>query len=394
MPFDAECYFCHVVIRNVPDSHLGVSKRCPRCKNPFTLAQVSRPRSPRLLPLHTPCPESALLAAGPQPQRDIALVKPVACEVPAPSTSLPATESTSCATPQQPETMFVSPVRRKGATGTLGLFALCFASCAFATLSLPGLMWLTLVLIALALLCGGTSLNSSSAGSRSNWAALPGLAVGLIVLLILAGSHLGALAGSRSKESSSAATGPPALVHLRTEGVAHRIEPKQETWIDAASDAAQVGTVRVRVASVTLEPPGKAIASSRLPLPERRLVIRVRVSNAGASRVAHYRGWNGASAGLLLRDEQNRELRFKPGAAREGGKFVGMADIPPEKWVDDDLVFEAPGSSRDSIRLELPGAAIGSEEKLFFNIPSSMIQHVVANPLPNVGRGKDGALQR
>ncbi len=134
------------------------------------------------------------------------------------------------------------------------------------------------------------------------------------------------------------------------------------------------------VASAALENLHPAKHSARTPLSEKRLVIRLRVSNAGASRLVHYAGWNAedpsaADAGLHLRDDRGQEILAKVDAKNSFGKRVQKAEIPPEKWVDDLLVFEAPTSNTPWLRLELPGAAIGAQSKLQFQIPSTMIQN-------------------
>jgi hypothetical protein len=47
MTFTAECPFCRVMLRGVPEQHNGASIECPQCKTPFTLAEPIRPREPR-----------------------------------------------------------------------------------------------------------------------------------------------------------------------------------------------------------------------------------------------------------------------------------------------------------------------------------------------------------
>jgi hypothetical protein len=222
-------------------------------------------------------------------------------------------------------------------------------------------------------------LIASPKWSRNDLAALSGLVVAAGVLAMLAISNRDFLRRGKARENASPASGPATLVHLNATGVTQRIEPKEDAWVDASTDAAQFGSVRVRVASVALELPGPTGTAGRSGLREKRLVIRLRVSNAGASQVVHYQGWNGAKSGLLLRDDQGREVRLKSTAKRGPGKFLAAADIPPEKWIDDDLVFEVPSSAKYGMRLELPGSAIGREDKLQFRIPSGMIQQRTAS---------------
>lgn len=402
MPFTAECFFCHVLIRNVPDHHRGLSKKCPRCKNSFTWAETSRPLSkaasssePHALHASNVHVTSKLATSGPSTfaipeppthhsDPDLPALEPPPLETPAPpGRNIKVVEVPSPEDAPAPALRPRSPFRKARPAGYAGFFCFCFASCAFMTLSFSGALWISLPLALLALACGGVSLIASSTWSRNELAALPGLAVALGVLTMLAVAHRDVLARSKVRDNVSPASGPAALVHLHSAGVTQRIEPKEDAWVDASADAAQFGYVRVRVAGVTLESPGPPTPAARPTLLEKRLVIRLRVSNAGASQVVHYQGWNGNKAGLQLRDDQGRELRLKPTTRRGPGKFVAQADIPPEKWIDDDLVFEVPNSPRNALRLELPGSAVGRDDMLQFRIPGSMIQQRVGNTPAN-----------
>src|SRR5258708_5535656 len=61
---------------------------------------------------------------------------------------------------------------------------------------------------------------------------------------------------------------------------------------------------------------------------------------------------------------------------RRRGRAVKAAEIPPAKWVDAFLVFEASASPTSYLRLELPGTAVGSMDNLQFRIPRAMVQNV------------------
>jgi hypothetical protein len=211
-------------------------------------------------------------------------------------------------------------------------------------------------------------------------AAFPGLAIGLGVLLCLAYSHREQFWRDIRARKSSEATPTQAVVHLRTEGVNHRIEAKELHEVDASADAAQIGSIRVRVVSAALEPIGPATTSTRRARPEKRLVVRLRISNAGASQVEHYQGWNSFTRGsgddrLCLSDELGRTIRPQTETPVGTSKAIKTADIPPGKWIDDFVVFEIPASRPNELRLELPGGAIGSKEKLSFRIPNTMLQN-------------------
>ncbi len=385
MPFTAECFFCHLVIQNVPDRHRGLSKQCPRCQNLLTLAEISRARPASIV------------------QREVAPVGPDRAVVAHPIRSKPSADLPRVSRPPDlphvassvdviaAETPRPAPNssrsnRRSGRVGSrIGLVAFCFASLAFMIMAIPEGVWFATALALMALLCGCASLASSSPKSLRDAAAYPALAVGLGVLICLAYSHRQAFShGSKPGRGSEAVAGQ-ALVHLRTEGVSRQIEPKDVEWVDASTDAFQSGNIRVRVASAGLEAVGPTNLPTRPARPEKRLVVRLRVSNAGASQIEHYRGWNGflsdpAYPGLRLRDDQGYVLRPKSDLPANLSKMIKNAEIPPEKWVDDLLVFEIPPSRTSALRLELPGAAIGSKDKLLFRIPNAMIQHLADGP--------------
>jgi hypothetical protein len=386
MPFTAECFFCHLLIQNVPDSHRGVSKQCPRCQNLLTLAEMSRSRPVSALRdkiSSSASPGPAVVdhpvRANPNPEhRTLHQTSAIPHVASALEVIAPAPHRAAPAAPPSAGGIGRSENRS-------GLFAFCFASLAFMAMAIPGGVWFATALALGALLCGSVCLASSSVKSLREAAAFPGLAVATGVLICLAYSHWPLiLPGSKAARRPEAVTGQ-ALVHLRTEGVSRHIETKDVEWVDANTDAAQIGNVRVRIASAAVEavgPTGPAIRPAR---PEKRLVVRLRVSNAGASQVEHYQGWNAflndpASAGVQLRDEQGHVLRSRSEMPINQSKTVKNAEIPPEKWVDDLLVFETPPGRTSDLRLELPGAAIGSKDKLLFRIPRAMIQKPADGP--------------
>src|SRR5215467_9090082 len=106
-------------------------------------------------------------------------------------------------------------------------------------------------------------------------------------------------------------------------------------------------------------------------------MIGLRITNAGIARKLDYLSWGGntrAQDKPVLRDEQGRpyaEKAFAAGWTIKG--HVASASIPPGKTLDDILVFEAPPTNVQSLRLELPAAAVGAEGQLRMEIPRRMI---------------------
>ncbi|CAN5143724.1 hypothetical protein BH10PLA2_BH10PLA2_29450 [soil metagenome] len=379
MPFTAECYFCHLKIQNVPDSHRGVSKQCPRCKNQLTLAEISRTRAMPVVHQGESSATPDLTFSSPQKPLE---TRPERRPASADSTTLVIASALEIVVPDSPEPTLISlplPPRMGRTRPRTGLVALCFASLAFMTMTVPGAAWIAAMLAILALALGGACLMTSLPRSRRDLAAVPATVVGFGILASLTYSHHAELLQSVRTARPVEATPAQAVVHLRTEGVNRRIETKEQTWIDAESDAAQVGNIRVRVVSAALESVGPVNAVPRRIRPEKRLVIRLRISNTGASKLEHYKGWNEFTRGsgedrLRLRDESGKTIRPQYETSIGSSKVIKDADIPPEKWIDDFLIFEVPATRSKELRLELPGAAIGSKDTLSFRIPYSISQ--------------------
>lgn len=163
----------------------------------------------------------------------------------------------------------------------------------------------------------------------------------------------------------------------------------ESEWVDAGTNAIQQGDVRVRLTSIAIGPVDFQDASrppkGSSPNPaqkrprEKYLVIRLRISNAGAGQLIEYAGWSHPSAKpegavLRLRDAGGKmyPLKVFP-AGREVVGQVATASIPPSKWVDDVLVFEAPTGRVEYLRLELPGESVGSKGSFRLQMPGRMI---------------------
>jgi hypothetical protein len=82
----------------------------------------------------------------------------------------------------------------------------------------------------------------------------------------------------------------------------------------------------------------------------------------------------GTEDGPVLRDGKGKSYRVKTfplGWVVKGR--AKAASIPPGKFLDDVLFFEAISQTVDSLSLELPGAPVGVEDKLKLEIPKHMI---------------------
>jgi hypothetical protein len=163
-------------------------------------------------------------------------------------------------------------------------------------------------------------------------------------------------------------------------------------WVDAGKNAVQQGDVRVRLISITVGPVDFQASTGAAGSPkglspnysqkrprEKYTVIRLRISNAGAGRLIQYTGWSHPSpdpklGAAVLQDASGKKYALKVfPASREVVGQVSTASIPPTKWVDDVLVFEAVSDRVEFLRLELPGESVGVKGSFHLQIPGRMI---------------------
>jgi hypothetical protein len=327
MTFVAECRFCGHVMREVPTDRLGAAQECPCCGDLFTLAEKAAPRRPQSTEARSSA--SAKLSSRRQAVQPAKPKIEVAAESAeqAPEVETAVISEAAAAPNTHPKPRADRRIRRQPATA---LFLM--------------------------------------------------LAVAVVMAVVY---QSGYFARKFKPEDRSAFTGSSALVHLREQGVGRRLEANTNEWVDASREAIQIGDVRVRIAGAAVE----VLASDRKDpraAPVKRFVIRLRISNAGTRRFVQYTGWNAVAAiGPKLEEEQGKSWRAVPSSGADSKKPTKISEIPPEKWVDDKLVFEAPAAGVGPLRLELPGSAIGTRENLRFQIPRAMVRVV-----SDAGRGK------
>jgi hypothetical protein len=376
MAFVAQCPFCHLTLQRVPDNRLGTSVECPRCRNSFTLAPVANPvavttRGPATVPAKAPSP-AAVVAAPASPPPSTSVGRGPAKPVPAAG---PIEQGGAVAVPPPGEEAPAKrPVRRP--PNYAGLASFLLGSCAFLAAAVLHLGLVTFALGLAGLLLGIVGVLFPPPKPSRPVLPVAGLAVSLPAVLVAA--LLPGLLGL------SPLGGPPkpadregeAAIALSGQGGFRRAAEGEPLWVDASRDALHHGDVRLRVSSATVGPASFEPAPGKKPPAERCLVIGLRVTNAGVVRKLSYAGWGGAEARdrPVLRDDQGktyREKAFGPGWVVKGR--ATSASIPPGKWLDDVLVFEAPPATIDYLRLELPASAFGAEGKLQMEVPKHMI---------------------
>ncbi|HEX5270738.1 MAG TPA: hypothetical protein VFW33_09640 [Gemmataceae bacterium] len=378
MAFVARCTFCHLILREVPEQRLGSSVDCPRCGNSFTLAEAT----------------DAVAAASRSPRGDAAdppAAAPMAVEVPVapPLTSLvegsgltrppaeptPVEDVPAVAVAEPPQAPAAPPAPAPRFTNYPGLASFLLGCFAFLAGSVLHAGLATLALGLLGLLLGVFGLLFPWLVPCRRVLPAAGLAVSLPALLLplLAPDwiSLDRVVGRRRPVERGDAAMP-----LVGNGEVRRATGAEPLWADAGHDALIHGDVRLRVTSAVVGPAEFEPVQGRSPPVERCLVIGLRLTNAGVLRKLPYTGWavGDPARDPVLRDAQGKEYPTRAFAA--GWVVKGRAPsatIPPGKWHDDVLAFEAPPRGAGPLRLELPAAAAGAEGRLRVEIPNQMI---------------------
>ncbi len=372
MSFAAECLFCRLLLRGVPDHHLGSSFQCPRCHNCFTLAPTTNPlaetmRSPERNPMQ-PVGVPTISAGESQVKRS-PRHEQIEQGGPVRANPLPDHVAEKVFVPMVPS--LFRPNLRSDYPGLASFVFGCFAFFTAPTLHSCSLTF-TLGLAGLA--SGALGLLYSSTKRRRRLLPASGAAVSLaaVLLAVVLPGRLGLrpLWGEPIPEVRSG----PAILSLSGKDVFRRPAEGEELRVNASQDALHYGDVRLRVRSAVVGSVDFEPLPGRIPPRDRCLVISLRITNAGIVRRLRYNGWGGSDEEPVLRDSQGktyREKAFPPGWVVKGR--ARSASIPPGKFLDDVVAFETPLATVDSLSLELPGAPVGVEGKLKVEIPRHMI---------------------
>jgi hypothetical protein len=257
-----------------------------------------------------------------------------------------------------------------------GLISLLLASVALVMASIPYLRVLALPLSGLGvILCG---IVMMSANNRKSGLPLAGGVASLAVFL-LTGLWLGQFEFILGRWRKSPAS-EQKTVSLQSQAARSETGHSPNDWVDASQDAVQFGDVRVRLVSATCGTVELKDAKGKRRPSEKCLVLKVRVSNAGAARVMQFHSWyepgSPSEKGVpLLHDDHGKlyPLKVFP-ADMEVVGLVAQATLPPSKKVEDVIVFEGRPALVEFLRLELPASAFGSSGSVRLQIPGRMIQ--------------------
>ncbi len=203
--------------------------------------------------------------------------------------------------------------------------------------------------------------------------------VASLVVFFLAGFWLDQfeiiLSGWRKAPASEQKTVP-----LRNQANRSGTDHAPSDWVDASQEAVQLGDVRVRLVSAAVGTVELKDSKGKKRPSEQCLILKVRVSNAGAERVVQFGSWykpiSLSEKGVpLLHDNQGRfySLKAFPADVEVVGR-VTQAALPPGKRVKDVLIFGERPVRVEFLRLELPASAFGSSGVIRMQISGRMIQ--------------------
>jgi hypothetical protein len=386
MPFLSECTFCQHQVR-VPDHAVGLSVPCPRCGNSFTLAAVvaPRPEPPLGIKARGRKKKDAPLAAMNGPPTP-AVLSPRAA---VPKTETPAPEEYVKAALQADQILPVAPLppgkvfgRRAapppGWANLAGALSVLVGSLALLSFEITGVSLLALPTAAAGLLLGilgvliywdapRRQLLFPTLGSVVN---LAGIGVMWFCPSLLT---LGPADGGEEADR------PPdqILVGNLRGGKTRPADPSD--WVDAGKASLAVGGVRVRVTEVAVKRVRLTDDKAQNLGRGKKLVIGLRLVNAGNPRRLVYRGWGergqeGHTYQPRLLDDRDNSYSLVPvpaGAAVEGQRV--RAVLVPGKPITDVLVFEPPAAGVKFLLLELPAGAFGAGGNLRLRIPAALI---------------------
>lgn len=359
----AVCPYCRRGGVRAPERAVGAVATCPKCGSHFTVVPTDDPP-----PIDDPTPLPAPRPAAPPTDEtrphataeDVTEPSPVLPPDPPPVprppvvVSAPADESAAAAD-------FAQVV----ALGSLLLFGAAMLATLFPYGRAVGLGLAGVGAVAglVCLVAEGRARLIAAAGAVLN--------LGTVALLALAPGWLG-LDPWQAGAADDAPTGPQAIRH--DTGIATAAD-----WVDAAEASWGFRDVRVTVHSVALAPVelvGPKGAKRRTK--EQYLRLALRVSNEGVERRIELSGWavGAGTPGVRLTDPAGTPLQPKVfDQGWEPARPGYMSGLFPGKAAEVPFTFEAPAARVEYLRLELPGAAVGLEEPIRFQLPWSAVAY-------------------
>jgi hypothetical protein len=374
----AICPYCRAGGVRAPDTAMGASATCPKCKSSFTVlpeenlpewAAKAQPDAKSFSAPGPAKPQSSPLAETIENRSlsDVTEPSPVLPAEPkrktGPKTETKAEPPTAAEAPPEPQVApAAEPEDEARAPTDLGmvfaLVALCLVGPTMVATLLPFGRFIALALAAVGFGLGMVSLGAEGRARRTGAAAVGIHFVALVVLLFLP-SWLGLDAWNSSAEEP-----PVPEVVTRDADVPRTVAPGE--WIDTDKGSWRHQGVQVSIRSVATGPvqllgPNQAKRTTK----ERYLQITVRIVNLGLNGELELSGWAANGTGGAKVTDANGALApatFENGWEPERST---MTRVPVAGTTEVTLRFAAP-TGRGPVRIQLEGSALGSTEVIRF----------------------------
>jgi hypothetical protein len=382
MPLTAECPFCAILIKDVPDEQDGQEMDCPRCGKPFRVA--GRASSSKNKKTGTSAQTKALKANPYPTHKEMDAAKKKAREQKVrDEQEAEHEEPVRKAAPKRSE----PEEEEKTSSGLgipwfviLGVIAFLSGSIGLAMASFAGMELIAVGVTFLGLVLA--FLGFFIAFRKEEGTLYPLLGVVVCLPALLWSGYCYSQAPKPEKPRSQAELSKKTIVPLNQRNAALSDEKptaaQPDEFVDFTKQGQQQGDLRVAVTSATItKAPLEGPKNKKAPT-EKYLVIQLRLSNVGVEKKYDYAGWGqwGSDHAATLRDTKGKVFKIKRfDASWEIKGQVRSTAVFPGKSVDDVIVFEAPPLKDlpSRLRLELPAAAFGGTGAMQFEIPGKAI---------------------
>lgn len=369
----AICPYCRAGGVRAPDTALGASATCPKCKSSFTIIPSDDipPGWDKPAPLKKSPPLEETQATAAMP--DVTEPSPVlpaekqrakpraASEPPAPQTI--ATSQETPASPSAEAAPEATPLAPHDLGMVFALVALILVGPAMLATLFPYGRFVTVALAAIGLVGGVLCLGAEGKArlAAASAAVLHFLTL-ILVIFLPSWLHLDPWLGAPPPEGP---TGPQAVQHGT--GTMNPVSPSD--WLDASKTSWQFQdtrvTVRSSVGSAELLGPKEAKRTTK----EHYLYLTIQVQNIGFEREIPLSGWAAGQGadGVRVVDANGKPLApaaFEAGWAPDRGKPAPRA--VPGHGSEVVLLFAAPPAKTEFVRVQLSGTAIGMQEEIKF----------------------------
>jgi hypothetical protein len=375
MSLFARCPYCGHG-KQVPDDAIGVSARCPKCRQSFVVVPENLPDEPT----HTSS-RFALTSAVDDDTPIAALPPPVEVRespyvVPTPAVDVVSGIDWSKESAEVPRTELGVGV---GVWVLAGIAAMA-AIGAGVSAAITSLAFLVIPLAAAGVILGGVVLFLlfGRLGHWVEWAVPALVSGGSAVILLLALFAPGTLSPQYDVSQQKSTFDPEAIEVVPAGG--ELIDPQTLGSVgegaDASRAALQQGPVRVRVTGVTLGPLELDTAKPTTTK-ERYAIVGLQIQHVGHGGAVSFVAWGSA----VPRSTPDVKLT-------RGGKAIGQVDLgakairgklyhehalPPSGVLTTKVVFDPYTGPPEPLTLELPAEAWGKAGVFRFRIPASMV---------------------